>query len=164
MKDSERRSASCRRWRKRRQKLSFPGKDAVGKQGMSVGMEVGAVGPEGLQRDDAAGADVTAFQARLEGFQNRRIGGLGQEAEQLAVAFDETAQDPGDGKGPVAMQDGGQDLGGEFLGKQERAFGLAAASHRSGRQVCPTAACPRHRSRLLFPYGLPHLALSIHWV
>ena len=32
--------------------------------------------------------------------------GLGKQAEQLAIAFDETAQDAGDGKSPVAMRDG----------------------------------------------------------
>ena len=68
------------------------------------------VAAEGLQRDDAAGADVRAVKECLEGFQNRGVGGLGQKAEQSAVAFDETAQDAGDGKGPVTMRDGSQDL------------------------------------------------------
>ena len=73
-------------------------------------IEVGAVATVGLQRDDAAGADVTAIKECLEAFQNRGVGGLGQQAEQPAVSFDETAQDAGDGKGPVAMRDGSQDL------------------------------------------------------
>ena len=36
---------------------------------------------KGLERDDAAGADVRAVKECLEGFQNRGVGGLGQKAE-----------------------------------------------------------------------------------
>ena len=118
--------------RGKRQELSVATENAVGNQGMGMRIEVGAVAAEGLQRDDAAGADVTAVKECLEGFQNRGVGGLGQKAEQLAVAFDETAQDAGDGKGPVAMRDGSQDLRGEFFGEQDRAFGLAAGAEISG--------------------------------
>jgi len=99
---------------------------------VGVRVEVGAVGAEGLQRDDAAGADVAAVKECLEAFQNRGVGGLGQQAEQLAVAFDETAQDAGDGKSPVAMRDGSQDVRGKFFGEQDRAFGLAAGAEISG--------------------------------
>ena len=73
-------------------------------------IEVGPIAPEGLQRDDAAGAHVTAVKECLEGCQNCGVGGLRQQAKQLAVAFDETAQDAGDGKSPVPMRDGSEDI------------------------------------------------------
>lgn len=110
----------------KRQELSVAIENAVGNQGMGMRMEVGPVAPESLQGDDAAGANVTAVKECLGGFQNRGVGGLGQQAEQLAVAFDQTAQNAGDGKGPVTMGDGSQDLRGEFFSKQDGALGLAA--------------------------------------
>jgi len=56
------------------------------------------------------GPDVGAVKECLEGFQNRGVGGLRQQAEQPAVAFDQNAENAGDGKGPVTMRDGSQDL------------------------------------------------------
>ena len=82
--------------RGKRQELAIGSENAVGNHGMGMLIEVGAVATVGLERDDASGADVRAVKECLEGFQNRSVGGLRQQAEQLAVAFDETAQDAGD--------------------------------------------------------------------
>ena len=78
-----------------RQELSVATENAVGNEGMGMRIEVGPVAAEGLERDDAAGADVTAVKECLEGFQDRCVSGLGQQGEELAVAFDEAAQDDG---------------------------------------------------------------------
>ena len=43
---------------------------------MAMRIEVGAVATVGLERDDAAGADVSAVKECLEGFQDRSVGGL----------------------------------------------------------------------------------------
>jgi len=110
----------------KRQEPSVANEDAIGNQGMGVRIEVGAVAAISLDRDDAAGANVCAVKECPEGFQNRAVGGLREQAKQLAVVLDQTPQDAGDGKGPVAMRDRCQDLRGEFLGEQDRAFGLAA--------------------------------------
>ncbi len=116
----------------KRQELSLAIENALGNQGMRVRIEIGPVGAEGLQRNDAAGTDVTAAKECLESLPNRRVGGLGQKAHQLAVAFDETAQDAGERKRPVAMRHGSQDLRGELFGEQHRAFGLAAGAEIPG--------------------------------
>ena len=96
--------------RGKRQELTIGNENAVGNQGMGMRIEVGAVATVGRQGKYAAGADVRAVKECLEGFQNRGVGGLGQKAEQPAVTFDETAQDAGDGKGPVTMGEGSQDV------------------------------------------------------
>lgn len=62
--------------RRQGQEFPFPSENAVRNQGMSVGIEVGAVATERLQGDDAAGADVGAVRQRPEGLQDRGIGGL----------------------------------------------------------------------------------------
>jgi hypothetical protein len=67
--------------RRKRQELSIAIENAIRNQGTGMRIEVGPVAPEGLQGDDAAGADVTAVKERLEGFQDRGVGGLGQKAE-----------------------------------------------------------------------------------
>jgi hypothetical protein len=51
---------------------------------------------------------------------------LRQQAQQCALALKQAAQDPRDGKGPVTAWYWGEDLGGEFFGEQDGAFGLAA--------------------------------------
>lgn len=104
-------------------------------------LEVGAVGAEGLQRDDAAGPEVTAVKECLKTFQNRGVGGLRQQAEQLAVAFDQTAQDARDGKGPVAMRDGSQNLAGELFPRTAPSAwpGSWNKNSSSGRRTPPGA-------------------------
>ena len=85
---------------------------------MTVRIEIGVIGPEGLKRKNAAGADIGVVEQRSEGFQDRGVGGLREQAQQLAVAFDKAAQHTRDGKGPVAVGHGSEDFGGEFFGEE----------------------------------------------
>jgi hypothetical protein len=91
-------------------------------------VEVGAIGAEGLKRNDAAGADIFSVQQRLKGLQYGSIGGLGQHAQQCAFALEKAAQHSRDGKRPVAVRDGSENPGGKFFCKQNGAFGLAAGA------------------------------------
>ena len=56
-------------------------------------VEVCAIGAECLKRNHTAGADILAVQQRLEGFQYGSICGLGQQAQQWALALEQAAQD-----------------------------------------------------------------------
>jgi hypothetical protein len=114
--------------RRKRQKLAFGREHAVENQGMGVRVEVGPIGAMGLQRDDTAGADIGAVKQRLEGFQDRGIGRLRQQAQQLAVALDEAAQDARDRKRPVPVGHGSENFRGEFFGKEHGALGLATGA------------------------------------
>jgi len=66
---------------------------------VAVGVEVGAIGAEGLKRNDAAGADVFSVQQRLKGLQYGSIGGLGQQTQQRALSLEQAAQHSRDGIG-----------------------------------------------------------------
>jgi len=85
-----------------------------------------------LDRCHTTGAHIRAVIKRLEGGEDGSVGGLGQEAEQLAVPFDEAAQDARDGKGPVAVGHGDEDVGGEIFGEEHGTLGLAAGAEISG--------------------------------
>ena len=52
--------------RGKRQELSLPSDNAVRNQGVGVRIEVAPVAAEGLQRNDAAGADVSALRILAE--------------------------------------------------------------------------------------------------
>jgi hypothetical protein len=80
------------------------------------------------ERRRSRGADVGALIEGLEALQDRGVSRLRQKAEQLAVALEEAAQGAGDGKGPVAVRDGSENLGRELFGKQEGALGLATGT------------------------------------
>jgi hypothetical protein len=77
------------------------------------------------------GADILAVQQRLEGLQDGSIGRLGQQAQQLAVALDEAAQDARDGECPVTMRHGRENPTRQLLGKKGGALGLATAADAS---------------------------------
>jgi len=85
---------------RKREELPFRREHAIGNQGMGVGIPI-RIGAEGLQRNDAAGADIGALKQRLEGFQDRRIGGLGKQPKQLAVVLEQAAQYARDRKNPM---------------------------------------------------------------
>ena len=55
-----------------------------------------------------------------------------QHAKQLAVALEEAAQDARDGKGPVAVGDGSENLACELFGKEDGALGLATGAEIPG--------------------------------
>jgi hypothetical protein len=97
-----------------------------------MGIDVCPIGPEGLKRNHTAGAYIGAVEQRLEGFQNRCISRLGQQAQQLALALEQAAQDARDRKGPVAMRNAGEDFRGKLFGKENRAFGLTAGAEVPG--------------------------------
>ena len=118
--------------RRKRQKLSFGREHAIGNQGMGVRVEVCPIGAERLQRDDTAGADIGALKQRLEGLQDRGIGRLRQQAQQLAVALDEAAQDARDRKRPVPVGHGSENFRGELFGKEHGALGLATGAEIPG--------------------------------
>jgi hypothetical protein len=46
-------------------------------------------GAKGLQRDNAAGADIGAVEEDLERVEDSCVRGLGEEAEEPMVAFEE---------------------------------------------------------------------------
>jgi hypothetical protein len=95
---------------------------------MAMGVEVGAVGSERLKGKDAAGAYIFSVEQGLKAFYYRGISGLGQQAEQTALALEQAAQYARDRKGPVTVGYGGEDLAGKFFGEQNGAFGLAAGA------------------------------------
>jgi hypothetical protein len=80
----------------------------------------------------AGAADVVAIQQRLEALKDGGVSGLRQKAKQLAIALEEAAQGARDGKGPVAMGDGSEDLGCDLFGKEDRALGLATGAEIPG--------------------------------
>jgi hypothetical protein len=78
------------------------------------------------------GADIGAAKKRLEGLQDRSIGRLRKQAQQLAIAFDEAAQNARNRKGPVPVGHGSENFRGEFFGKEHGALGLATGAEISG--------------------------------
>ncbi len=90
--------------RREGQELAIGSENAVGNQGVGVRIPVAAIGAEGLQRDHAAGADIGAVKQGLKGLQDGRIGRLRQQAQQLAVALEQAAQDAWERKRPVAVR------------------------------------------------------------
>jgi hypothetical protein len=82
-------------------------------------------------RNDSRGAHFSV-QQRLEGFQDRSIGGLGKQAQQAALALEQAAQNAGNAKRPVAVRDRGKDIVSQFFGKENGAFGLAAGAKNPG--------------------------------
>jgi len=123
--------------------LSAGGKSAIGDKAMAMRVEVGAIGAESLKRKDASGSYIFSVEKGLKAFQYRGISRLGQQAEQGALPLEQAAQDPRDGKGPVPVRNGSEDLAGKFLCKQDGAFRLAA-----GAEI-PRAA--RICQEMLFP-------------
>jgi hypothetical protein len=89
---------------------------------MAMGIEVGAIGAVCLKRQDAAGPYVFSAEQRLKRFQYRSVSGLGQQTQQCVLAFEQAAQDSRDRKGPVTTWNWGEDLRGEFFGKQDGAL------------------------------------------
>jgi len=53
--------------RRQRQELAFGSEDAVGYNGMKVGVEIGPIGTEALERDHTTRTDVAALKQRVEG-------------------------------------------------------------------------------------------------
>ena len=126
----------------------FPGAIRIVPLGKSLIGQVGAfaisgghgnppavgVGPICLKREDAAGAHIFCAEQSLKGFQYRGIGGLGQQAQQGSFALEQAAQYAWNGKGPVTVGYGSEDLARKFFCKEDGAFGLAA-----GAEIpCPT--------------------------
>ena len=108
--------------------MPIGGEIAIGDKPMTMRVEIGPISSESLKGKDAAWADVRAAEQRLKSFHYRSIGGLGQQTQQRAFALKQAAQDPRDGKGPVTVWNGSQDLGCEFFGKEGGALRLAAGA------------------------------------
>jgi hypothetical protein len=118
--------------RRQRQELPFGREHAIRNQGVGVGIPICRISAVRLQRDDAAGPDVVAIQQRLEGLKDGGVSGLRQKAKQLAVALDEAAQGARDGKGPVPVGHGSENLGRELFGKERGALGLTTGAEIPG--------------------------------
>lgn len=128
---------------RKRQKRSICGESSIGNNCVAVGVEVGAIGAEVLKRIDTAGADILSVQQRLNGLQYGSIGGLRQQTQQRGLALEQPALHSRDGKGPVAVRDGGENLGRKFFCKQKGAFGLTAGAEISGAaRICRKMLLP----------------------
>ena len=107
------------------QELSLGVEGSLGYQCVNVGMEVGGVGAEGLQRGDAAGEGVGAAEDGSEALLDGGVGAAREQAEESALAFEETAERLGDGEHVVTMRNRSEDLVCESLGEERGALGLA---------------------------------------
>ncbi len=75
------------------QELSLLCECAVGEEGVHVGVEVGGVRAERLDRDDQARCDVVAIEDRADARDDRVARGAGEQAEQAPLALEQPAQD-----------------------------------------------------------------------
>jgi hypothetical protein len=107
------------------QELPLGVEGAPGDQGMDVGVEVRGVGAEGLERGDAGGEDVLALEHGAEALLDRGVGAAREQAEESALAFEESAERLGDREHVVSVGNGGEDLLAQLLGKERGALGLA---------------------------------------
>ena len=64
--------------------------------------------------------------------QKVRFENLLQQAKQLAVALDESAQDARDRKRPVTVRNWSENVRGEFFGKEHGALGLTTGAEIPG--------------------------------
>ena len=69
---------------------------------------------------------------RFSESRRRRFGTEGRVPRCGTVAFDETAQDAGDGKGPAAVGDGSENFACQLFGKKDGALGLATGAEIPG--------------------------------
>ena len=93
---------------------------------MHVGVEVGGVRAEGLDREDETWCDVAPIEDRADARNDRVAGRGGEQAEQPALALEQSPQHARDRQHEVTVRDRLEDLGDDVLGKQRRALGLAA--------------------------------------
>ena len=108
------------------QELSTLRKCAVGDERMHVGVEVGGVGAERLDRDDQARRRVVAIEDRADARDDRVTSRAGEQAEQAPLALEQPAQDTRNREHDVAVRDGLEELRDDVLREQRRALGLAA--------------------------------------
>ncbi len=127
-----RRRSRCRRSSTRRRKTSSTSlvsllcECAVGDEGMHVGVEVGGVGAERLDRDDQARCDVPPVEDRTKARNDGVAGRAGEQAEQAPLALEQPEQDARNREHDVAVRDGLEDLRDDVLREQRRALGLVA--------------------------------------
>src|SRR5438046_744179 len=109
------------------EKLPFGRPDSIGNDGVAMRVEVGGECAKRLNGKDTSRPNVFTAKQRLEGFSDGLISGPGQESQEASLALEQAADDLGDGKGPVAVGDRRQNVGGELFSKQRGAFGLTTA-------------------------------------
>jgi hypothetical protein len=119
----------CRVDRGQLEELSCPSKDSIGNKHVQVRMKICSERAEALDRNDAPGADVLAAEQGLEALADGVIGRAGKESQEAALSLEQAADGFRDGKGPMSIGHRRKNLAGELLGKQRRAFGLAARAH-----------------------------------
>ena len=106
------------------EKLSSPGPDSIGNDGMAMRMEVGPIGTEGLNRQHTAGPNIFTVKQCLEGSADGLISGAGKEAQKAAFSLEEAADGFGNSEDPVSISYWREYVVCEFLGKQSRPLGL----------------------------------------
>jgi len=74
------------------------------------------------ERRHSRGADILAVHERLESLQDRGIGRLRQQTEQLAVALEQTAQNARDRKCPVPVGDRSEHFRDELLNRGRKEY------------------------------------------
>jgi hypothetical protein len=99
---------------------------------MHVGVEVGGVRAECLDRDDQARRDVVAIEDRADARDDRVARRAGEQAEQAPLALEQSAQDARNREHDVAVRDGLEDLRDDLLREQRRALRLAARTEVAG--------------------------------
>jgi hypothetical protein len=105
---------------------------AVGEVGVHVGVEVGGVRAERLDRDDQARCDARPVEDRANARDDGMASRAGEQAEQAPLALEQPAQDTWNRENDVAVRDGREDLRDDVLREQRRALGLAARTEVVG--------------------------------
>jgi len=91
-----------------------------------VGVEVGCVRTERLDREYETRRDVVAIEDRADARDDRVTRRAGEQAEQAPLALEQPAQDTWNREHDVAVRDGLEDLLDDVLREQRRALGPAA--------------------------------------
>jgi len=93
---------------------------------MHVGVEVGGVRAERLNREHETRCDVVAIDDRANARDDRVTSRAGEQAKQTPLALEQPAQDTWNRENDVAVRHGLEDLRHDVLREQRRALGLAA--------------------------------------
>ena len=99
---------------------------------MHVGVEVGGVRAEGLDREDETRCDIAPVKDRADTRDDRVASRAGKQAEKLTLALEHPPQRARDRQHDVAVRDGLEDLGDDMFRKERRPLGLAARAEVAG--------------------------------
>ena len=99
---------------------------------MHVGVEVGCVRTERLDREYETRRDVVAIEDRADARDDRVTRRAGEQAEQAPLALEQPTQDTWNREHDVAVRHGLEDLRDDVLREQRRALGPAARAEVAG--------------------------------